>query len=312
MLNGPTGLDLAAQVQAFIKRNWRMHDGFKIQFGTSAVGSMWSDGTHTIVDPGASGVFKVGAATTDERNAYAFRLGLGDTVATSGALLQFTTATTSIVSAFAGTMTYSGTGTTLRAMLFQADHFGSNANPNSLGALFTGNIGVDSSGSARNAIGVQAQAGLTNSVVLTQGTTRLSSLIAKAPTDSGGTHTGGILYSRSLFVEEPATIAGVGTFLGWAGLFAGDVQLFSDKKLILEGSATVKGDSYFVFDSASNEIRTFVNGTQSLTLVAAPAAYTPTNVTVDRAYDANATTTAELADVLGTLIADLQARKLIG
>lgn len=30
-----------------------------------------------------------------------------------------------------------------------------------------------------------------------------------------------------------------------------------------------------------------------------------TNVTEDRAFDANATTTAELADVLGTLISDL-------
>jgi hypothetical protein len=42
------------------------------------------------------------------------------------------------------------------------------------------------------------------------------------------------------------------------------------------------------------------------------AAYTPTNVTTDRAYDANATTLDELADVLGTLIADLQAKGFIG
>lgn len=34
--------------------------------------------------------------------------------------------------------------------------------------------------------------------------------------------------------------------------------------------------------------------------------YTTTNVTTDRTYDANATTTDELADVLGTLIADLK------
>ena len=34
--------------------------------------------------------------------------------------------------------------------------------------------------------------------------------------------------------------------------------------------------------------------------------YTPSNVTTDRVFDANATTTEELADVLGTLIADLQ------
>jgi hypothetical protein len=42
-----------------------------------------------------------------------------------------------------------------------------------------------------------------------------------------------------------------------------------------------------------------------------PAAYTPTNVTPDRSYDANSTTVDELADVLGTLIADLQSVGLL-
>lgn len=41
------------------------------------------------------------------------------------------------------------------------------------------------------------------------------------------------------------------------------------------------------------------------------AAYTPTNVSTDRAYDANATTIDELADILGTLIADLQTYGLL-
>ena len=45
---------------------------------------------------------------------------------------------------------------------------------------------------------------------------------------------------------------------------------------------------------------------------AAPTAYTATNVTTDRAFDANATTLDELADVLGTLIADLRAAKIVG
>jgi hypothetical protein len=40
--------------------------------------------------------------------------------------------------------------------------------------------------------------------------------------------------------------------------------------------------------------------------------YTITNVTTDRAYDANSTTVAELADVLGTLIADFQAAGILG
>lgn len=41
-------------------------------------------------------------------------------------------------------------------------------------------------------------------------------------------------------------------------------------------------------------------------------AYNPINVTPDRAYDANLTTVGELADVLGTLIADLKLKGLIG
>jgi len=41
------------------------------------------------------------------------------------------------------------------------------------------------------------------------------------------------------------------------------------------------------------------------------AAYTTSNVTTDRSYNATATSTAELANVLGTLIADLKAIGLI-
>ena len=39
--------------------------------------------------------------------------------------------------------------------------------------------------------------------------------------------------------------------------------------------------------------------------------YTVTNGATDRAYDADATTTEELADVLGTLIADLVTEEIL-
>ena len=39
--------------------------------------------------------------------------------------------------------------------------------------------------------------------------------------------------------------------------------------------------------------------------------YTESNVTTDRTYDANATSTDELADVLGTLISDLRAKGIV-
>lgn len=53
-------------------------------------------------------------------------------------------------------------------------------------------------------------------------------------------------------------------------------------------------------------------GFWNATPVVRPAAYTTTNVTTDRDYDANATTLDEVADVLGTLIADLKSIGLIG
>jgi len=48
------------------------------------------------------------------------------------------------------------------------------------------------------------------------------------------------------------------------------------------------------------------------TPVAQPAAYTPTNVTADRSFDADSITLDELADVVGTLIQDLQSFGAVG
>tara|TARA_R100000656_G_scaffold117522_3_gene90940 strand:- start:6367 stop:6621 length:255 start_codon:yes stop_codon:yes gene_type:complete len=47
-------------------------------------------------------------------------------------------------------------------------------------------------------------------------------------------------------------------------------------------------------------------------LAASSATYTMTNVTADRVLDADSTTLAEVADVLGTLINDLRDRGVIG
>jgi hypothetical protein len=126
--------------------------------------------------------------------------------------------------------------------------------------------------------------------------------------------------------------------------FWGNSAFFEAGKLI----ATVE---YFYFNDAANagEIRSYVtssnvvrihssinnwmahyssNGTAGVTgtlkagatategvitnLGTLTSAYTTTNVTTDRSYDANATTLDEIADVLGTLIADLKAKSILG
>lgn len=56
----------------------------------------------------------------------------------------------------------------------------------------------------------------------------------------------------------------------------------------------------------AEEVERTING-----LLASAATYTATNVTPDRSFDADATSTAELADVLGTLLSDLRTKGFI-
>lgn len=81
--------------------------------------------------------------------------------------------------------------------------------------------------------------------------------------------------------------------------------------------ATIRddGNSTRVFDI--NGSHTDILDTQGATIsgklfrITTPGTYTPTNVTTDRSFDANATSMDELADVLGSLIVDLQTLGLV-
>jgi hypothetical protein len=91
-----------------------------------------------------------------------------------------------------------------------------------------------------------------------------------------------------------------------------------DSGNILIDVGTATGTAGDVSIAAANAVNLNLGASGTLigfygaTAVAQSAAYTPTNVVTDRAYDADATSIAELADVVGTLIADLQATGLIG
>lgn len=82
-----------------------------------------------------------------------------------------------------------------------------------------------------------------------------------------------------------------------ADILAWDFSI-SELELGLAGTGDVQinGDALAFFEGAP---------------AAQAAAYTPTNVTPDRAYDADTVVIAELADIVGTLIADLQAYNLL-
>jgi hypothetical protein len=88
-----------------------------------------------------------------------------------------------------------------------------------------------------------------------------------------------------------------------------DIKVTSDSgsttKFLVEGAT---GDTQIV--GALNHDGTTV-GFFGVAPATRPTTYSVTNLVTDRSYDANATTTAELADVLGTLIADLRTMGLV-
>jgi hypothetical protein len=94
-------------------------------------------------------------------------------------------------------------------------------------------------------------------------------------------------------------------------LFGTDTNLYRSAANILKTDDSLLVGTDLEIDGVLNHDGANV-GFYGVAPTARSAAYTPTNVTVDRAYDANATTLDEIADVLGTLIADLQLTGIIG
>lgn len=88
--------------------------------------------------------------------------------------------------------------------------------------------------------------------------------------------------------------------------FSGDTA--HSMRIVTDG--TVVSGSYLVID-IDYFPATYDDGATAMAQAYSTGTYTPSNVSTDRAFDANSTTTDELADVLGTLIADLQVAGVI-
>jgi hypothetical protein len=178
--------------------------------------------------------------------------------------------------------------------------------------ISAGSMGLESGATARTTIGL----GLTD----TPSFTRLGLGIFASGTDSEM-----LLLSRAGDAEVilidtggarvELTAAGTGRLATNSahdlGLYRGGVAA-DDLRVLLDadGGLMQTADSDTVFDWANN------SGTPQLSFfgvatVARPAAYSPSNVTPDRVYDADSTTLDEVADVLGTLISDLQGLGLV-
>jgi parallel beta-helix repeat protein len=94
----------------------------------------------------------------------------------------------------------------------------------------------------------------------------------------------------------------------------GGITVYSTGTPASIGSVIIDGNS---FVSNADDLVLALSGgaalaaTTHIQIPSEAATYTASNVSTDRAYDADATSTAELADVLGTLIADLRSAGIL-
>ena len=91
------------------------------------------------------------------------------------------------------------------------------------------------------------------------------------------------------------------------GYFTGNSNGVRVEAFGLSRSVVLNGATVEIQTSALNEIAFF-----GAAGAAQAGNYSVSNVSTDRAYDADSVTIGELADVLGTLIDDLQSYGLIG
>jgi hypothetical protein len=118
-------------------------------------------------------------------------------------------------------------------------------------------------------------------------------------------------YSNDLYIDAKSVVAQLNNSTGKMGIGIAPAAKL-DVKGITSDSSSI---AFRVVDSSSVALFTvrcdggfaFKGGTVGL----AQTGYSVSNVSTDRAYDANSTTTDELADVLGTLIGDLITKGII-
>lgn len=260
-LTANTDLDLTATTGAIQLNSATELLANTLKFGASNEAAI-NYSTNLIVNPAVSGtgyVFIGDGATT--ANLRANQLGLGTDAPAAARLISATLSSSSVSTGMVLDLTYTGTAGAMRAMNFVGTHTGTSANP-SVSSLFTSKHTVDPTGTV-TVLGIQAQAQA--AVASTQGT-KIYVGFRATPSDGGFTHTGGTVRHYGFWAQASPAFAGGATVTTWGGMFEDDVQIITDKKLIFEGTATVKGDTYMSWDGTS--LNTYINNTNSVKVTA--------------------------------------------
>jgi len=184
------------------------------------------------------------------------------------------------------------------------------------GSVDIGNAGNTRLGAASNHVNIAS-----GGVMTWVGTANMGNMVA-GRREVTGTST---IATSDFYIAITDTGTGYTlTLPALSGVAEGQIFVFKDE----EGNSssnniTIDADSAETIDGSANIVLDTDFGCIGLIkedaewkvlfqrMIKQTSAYTPSNVTTDRTYDANATSIDEIADVLGTLITDLQSAGVI-
>lgn len=256
--------------------SYTFSDNVKVLFGS--VGELYSDATNTILNP-VSGAVSVGPTTTSTNSTggsqtgatqdlIVDQIGLGVSPIDSKYWVNFDIRSSDSGKRGALNFTFENTTSqTIQTNIFsKAIYSGSSTNPLNIPVWSHAVENADNSGTSTS--GLRSTIDIGTGLAYTQGTHNFNGLeITMNIAGVGGTHTGGTInrYGVKQAAFLALTLSGA-TNTDWGGNFGNDLQVQTDVKRYVEGSLTVKGDSYDVFNSATTDWDFFVDGTKCLTL----------------------------------------------
>jgi hypothetical protein len=187
-------------------------------------------------------------------NLTAYHVGLAGTSDSSTIILDMSETSSTTTAGIRSVVEHTGSTGIMRAMQFTARHNGTAIAQSPLGGQFTASLAVKNAGTAQ-VTALQGTATLEDTVSHSANATNLQNIFEC--TDNGAVITGGIINARSVWAKEPAAYTGAATIRRWAILSSGDVQINTNKRLLLGGGDASVGTNYLL--GTGSLIETYIN-----------------------------------------------------
>lgn len=222
----------------------------------TSAGSIYHDGTDLIIQPqevGSTAIVQIGPAGT--RNVNMDKMALGGSGINTLFWINFVKTTSSGRGALQFDYTYTGSGPQANILSYPS-YNGTNNSP--LCYAFQSRVRdmSDPSGNG-NYAGCDLQFGTPNTQTITQGTKNFFGVRVQHNQGVGTANSGGAIRQYGLSVLGFNTYAGVASQLKYGVYSEEDISTSQNIKVLYDSTATLKGNNYDVYDSATSEMRRY-------------------------------------------------------